>query len=1276
MNYIIIFILSIIVLIVLYLSYKYFNRNREDFTNISNIRDKIIDNKKNELITSGTLKYNGSLFDRHNGHSFVFKNQENKLQGLGPSSILNNIYTEELSNDAKLYHNHESFCLLKNGNVHAFGKEESGGVIPQEKIVEMRGKTIVNVFSTESAFCALDEDKMVYCWGNESAGGVINDSVKDDIRNKPVKKMFTSKYNFAAVYTEDSLNDKLTVWGRGKIFTTTAFPKDSVINIYFNDKVSIIILYKNDDDILKVGIFLIGEGNDILNRNKLHEKDNVKCVYTNEDSILILYGDKNKIAACGNSSYYGDKDELEQLEYIVSVVSNMGAYTFLKYDGTIYSQGINAYISGFPTDNTDFKNIYSSKGAFVGIKNDNTAVIWGRSTHGYNDTNTDNNTISNVKDVYFNGDSSGGSVLLVKNGNSNIELRGNSDYWGGSNITLASDSVSRVFSNEGAFFIITTENRLLVYGKEAFLSSYDNNNPLELPQTGVYTNDIDLETKFGFDFENDFENFLSHLNSGYPDDDEEESQSTTSTSTDSATTATLTTSTMTTATTEATSITTTVSQDEETSNTTSTTDLQDDNIYSYYWSLSNTPSVVTNHSVSWNVNNDSALTYDIIEGEICAKIDEDDNVISFTNKKLNSDKMFLGFSIYVNDLQKNYNVLILGKLIIQVNNERLELIKDDTLVRIINVTKTFTTIGINMNKSNIRVYINGSEISYNTLTPDIFDGDTVPFRIGSTSSDLDSPDFYIKDLIIYDNYELTDKQILQIVLNPDSTIFSETTQVVQETNAVFTTQAPVQVPLITLPILGRKNYIVIRVLTNSNNLTLKTKRHENFNFIKGQKQNNLSKITRMHNSIRSYNKNFNFVKEFLVRKVENVKYRGLEFTNNVYTNISSSYVNILFKLDNDSLTRIMKLKYLDVSTIYNIHNNNKKNGSIYIFINGVKTNKLSVVNEAKQTIYFIIYKDVDLIYRFEQIKVDLTYFYKIFNKKFTEMYVNIGLPNNINQNFIDQFYDNLEENNIKDYKEILFIENNDKDIFKSINANIYVNNSRTNFITLFNSKKVNDIQCSFNPIGNTLFECKQLCLNDSINNNCDDAQCNNLCNQCSKDDCKWNYTKKMNELIFRPDKTRIKGFSGNGMIKVTWIKPTSKSTLLKYYIILTTPSNPDFIEVFSFEDERELPEYIIDSLDNEKRYHVGLVSKNQMGVSDISNIETIVPNVGNDFAVQSRNSYDNSLQNFTDNNGNNISLRSHKSIYEKHTIINDLKNIIKDDLKIDKPIGAYTINIY
>ena len=45
--------------------------------------------------------------------------------------------------------------------------------------------------------------------------------------------------------------------------------------------------------------------------------------------------------------------------------------------------------------------------------------------------------------------------------------------------------------------------------------------------------------------------------------------------------------------------------------------------------------------------------------------------------------------------------------------------------------------------------------------------------------------------------------------------------------------------------------------------------------------------------------------------------------------------------------------------------------------------------------------------------MDLNYFYEVFNKQFTQMYVNINLPEEISQNFITQFYNNLEDNTFK-----------------------------------------------------------------------------------------------------------------------------------------------------------------------------------------------------------------------------------------------------------------------
>ena len=82
----------------------------------------------------------------------------------------------------------------------------------------------------------------------------------------------------------------------------------------------------------------------------------------------------------------------------------------------------------------------------------------------------------------------------------------------------------------------------------------------------------------------------------------------------------------------------------------------------------------------------------------------------------------------------------------------------------------------------------------------------------------------------------------------------------------------------------------------------------------------------------------------------------------MFINIINSNLYILFGLDNETVNKIMKLKYLDVSMIYNIYNNQKKRMEVCIFLLMVLKHKSYLfVNDAKQTIYFIIYKDIDNI---------------------------------------------------------------------------------------------------------------------------------------------------------------------------------------------------------------------------------------------------------------------------------------------------------------------------
>ena len=211
--------------------------------------------------------------------------------------------------------------------------------------------------------------------------------------------------------------------------------------------------------------------------------------------------------------------------------------------------------------------------------------------------------------------------------------------------------------------------------------------------------------------------------------------------------------------------------------------------------------------------------------------------------------------------------------------------------------------------------------------------------------------------------------------------------------------------------------------------------------------------------------------------------------------------------------------------------------------------------------------------------------------------------------------------------------------------------------------------CSFDVSNHkmeTLFKCKQDCLKQ----HCDIDTCKKLCDNCTHSNCKWTKINYNKTLI--PKRTIIRGFSGNGCIKITWIKPSSSSEILKYYIIITKTKS-DFIEIYSYINNDELLEYTIDNLDINTKYNIYIVSKNKIGISEISNKILLKPNK-NEILCNSNNKYepDNNNQYKSDI----LQYEKQKSIYEKQVIINELETILVDKLKFKTPIGVYNVNVY
>ena len=1223
----------------------------EGFSNYGSIRNIIL--KNNNLLSNniGVLNYDGSIFERNNKHNFVFRKINGKLQNFGDN--LDNFPTNNVSNKAKLFQNHDSYCIIDNKKVICFGDRNNGGEIPDniKSMLDNDNKQVTSIFSTDKAFCALTSDKNIYCWGSSDHGGVIPTTVNNLLKNN-VSKIFSNKDSFIAVYTNQK---KVRVWG-GIEMPNSLLTLKNVKNVFSNNN-TFIILYEEiegSDRKQKITCFA-SSPKYILNKNNVEKLENVKTIYSNSESFIVIYGDDNKLDVCGNNKFLGElMNEKDNIKDIVHVVTNIGAYCLLDSEGTIHVFGHKKFIKNLPEEKNrkNIKKLYANHGAFIAVNNDDTAFVFGLESHGYV---SNNNIILNVKDVYVNGDENGGAILFIKKGNENILCLGHGDYGGNTILLISSSSVKEVFSNTFVFYYRNSNNELKAIGDISNIGNYNSKTKYIKDNSNIYSNNHILSK---YNNISDFDKIINYDVDSIP-------TSPTSPSTSQA------------------------------SQTTASKSFEDNDINYYIWKFENSKDNITNTDESWDIDTQD-LNY-TMHNSIMTKLDKDYPVIKFKDKTFEGDTYSISFNFKIDNIDKKFIVFSMLNIKLIYDDKKLKLLYKDTNVRNVNIDDSEIIITLTFTKNEIKIYKNTSEITYSNNVNYSLDSNSTEYKLefGNTQGDeFDNANFNISNLIIIENYKLNNQNVSAI--NADLTTFINEFNLLNTTTQASTTAVNNQneqneesttsslsntnqvkvkdVDLITKSAFEIQNFLIISPQFQNSPLKLKIKSSENISFIKGQTDVNFTKLTNFKNKIKSESVSLYVKSNFNISKVDEITYRGLVFNKKSYSSEIDGKMYYIFELNNEALLKIINLKYLDIEQINRIYSQNGRYGSVYIMILGTKTLPSNPIFQIKDNVYIIVFVDKDNIYRYEQVRVDLNYFYNIFNFEFMKLYINEDLPKEINNNLVTAFYENLQDNVTKNYDNIVFNENDN--ILKSIVVNVFKNKNRSDVINVFNNIQKQNNKCTFNPSGSTLFECRQLCSND-LNLSCSETQCNNICNNCNTEACKWNFTKKFNERKLRPDRSNIKGFQGNKFIKVTWIKPQSKSEIIKYYIVITTPTNKEFIQIYSFYDTRELPEYIVKDLENGIPYSVSVISKNKIGVSDVSNIETVVPSEHSELDdYEQKNTYDNSLQNYYKESSDGIDISVQKSIYEKQVIINELKDILVNKLKIDKPLGVYTVNIF
>lgn len=150
--------------------------------------------------------------------------------------------------------------------------------------------------------------------------------------------------------------------------------------------------------------------------------------------------------------------------------------------------------------------------------------------------------------------------------------------------------------------------------------------------------------------------------------------------------------------------------------------------------------------------------------------------------------------------------------------------------------------------------------------------------------------------------------------------------------------------------------------------------------------------------------------------------------------------------------------------------------------------------------------------------------------------------------------------------------------------------------------------CGFSPTGITRQECLDACniKRNSGDEGCNRAVCENICDSCTKTECEWKQDQNSTNVGMRtPLAPRIKGYSGDRQIKITWVEPLSRLPITKYILVLECED--EVPRLYYPSSNVKLLEYSVFNLENEKEYKLSLFAENDSGLSVMSNTATVVP---------------------------------------------------------------------
>ena len=207
--------------------------------------------------------------------------------------------------------------------------------------------------------------------------------------------------------------------------------------------------------------------------------------------------------------------------------------------------------------------------------------------------------------------------------------------------------------------------------------------------------------------------------------------------------------------------------------------------------------------------------------------------------------------------------------------------------------------------------------------------------------------------------------------------------------------------------------------------------------------------------------------------------------------------------------------------------------------------------------------------------------------------------------------------------------------------------------------------CGFIPGGITLQECLDACnmKRNMGDEGCDTETCESKCDNCSSTACEWKQDRSNSTVnVKTPLAAKIKGYSGDRQIKITWVEPLSRLPLTKYILVCETDEHGT--KLFYPSVTSKLPEYSLFNLENDKEYKIRLYSENDDGMSIESNVITVKPEPNKETPIFSTDIQDLAgIDNSNESNKRNI-IRSVEEKYKEKIGYDDTKKDYYELLKL------------